>query len=153
VIRRSVIAAVAAIVLLAGCGSSHTPGISAGPSPTPTFAPQGVTTTSEIAASDATKDGTMALVAGQVLTVTLHSTYWQFAAPSDPSVLVALGQPVFQVCANPPPFPGSGCGTVMQRYQARQAGKVVLTAGRNACGEAMRCRPDQATWQLTVTVR
>jgi uncharacterized protein YceK len=142
---------VAAAILLAGCGSSHNTGVSA--SPGPSTSAVATTTPAPDQVSDTTKAGQVKLAVGQRLIVTLHSTYWQFDAPIPSSVLVPVSGPTSHVCANPPPFPGSGCGTVVQQFQARQVGVAVLTASRNACGEAVRCRPDQSRWQLTVTVQ
>jgi hypothetical protein len=136
------------IVLVAGCGSLYQNKVSSPPASTSTSTPA----PAPLAASDAIKNGQMTLAVGQRLTVTLHSTYWQFGASSDPSVVATQGSPKSQICANPPGFPGSGCGTVVEQFAAVHAGSAVLTASRNSCGEALRCSPDQSSWRLTVTV-
>lgn len=95
----------------------------------------------------------MTIAVGQKLTVTLNSTYWQFGSPSNISIVTPDGQAVAAACAAPPPYPGSGCGTVVQDYHGVRAGTAVLNASRNSCGEALACAPAQSSWKLTVLVR
>jgi hypothetical protein len=134
------VSTVVLVVLLGGCGSS-TPSTSSAPPPGP------------LAASETSNGTTMTLAVGQKLIVTLHSTYWQFGSPSNVAIVTPQGQAVAAVCSAPPPYPGSGCGTVTQGYHGVRAGTAVLNASRNSCGEALACRPDQSSWQLTVLVR
>lgn len=85
------------------------------------------------------------------VTAVLHSTYWQFNKPSDQRVLLAEDDPV----VSPQPqgcVPGQGCGTVTVRYLAVGAGRSVISAHRDTCGEAMRCTPAQSDWRVTVVV-
>jgi hypothetical protein len=106
-------------------------------------------------AVDETNNGqTVILQPGDHLQVVLHSTYWRFSPSSDPTVISADGQPVYQSpgpkgCGGPP---GSGCGTVTARYTAHHAGAAEVSAGRTSCGEAMRCTPAQSRWSVKVNV-
>ena len=86
---------------------------------------------------------------GDVLQVRLNSTYWQFRPASKAGVLSA-GHKVVHVKRMP--YPGSGAGTVVVTYHALDAGTTTITAGRVACGEAMRCMGGQASYRLTVVV-
>ena len=85
------------------------------------------------------------------VTAILHSTYWTFNKPSDGRVLIAESGPVVrpqqQGCV-----PGQGCGTVTVRYLAAGAGRSVISAHRDTCGEAMACAPNQRDWRVTVVV-
>jgi hypothetical protein len=38
-------------------------------------------------------------------------------------------------------------------FTALTAGKAVITASRSACGEALRCKPDQTRFIVNVVVR
>jgi len=103
---------------------------------------------------DETNNGqTVTLGPGDHLKAVLHSTYWQFNPPSDPTVVSADGQPAYQgggpKCGGPP---GSGCGTVTARYTAHHAGPATVSADRTTCGEAMRCAPAQSRWSVKVQV-
>lgn len=93
---------------------------------------------------------------GQRLQVILHSTYWTFDAGTDTSVLARQGDtqyhPGTRGKGGCPSFPGSGCGTAVQTYQADSAGTSTITASRTTCGEALLCTPDQGTWSVDVTV-
>jgi hypothetical protein len=114
----------------------------------------GPATTARTVQADETSNGqTMALHPGDHLTVVLHSTYWQFNAPSDSSVVSPDGDPVYAGggpnCGGPP---GSGCGTVTAHYTAGHDGQAVVSAGRTSCGEALRCTPAQSRWAVTVKV-
>ncbi|HYM66047.1 MAG TPA: hypothetical protein VEW68_02035 [Patescibacteria group bacterium] len=86
---------------------------------------------------------------GDVVQVILSSTAWTFDAPSDPSVLKLLGDPVIAPGTCPP---GMGCGSVIAKFGALKPGKAVVTASRASCGEALRCVGDQGTYDLTVMV-
>ncbi|HLJ07394.1 MAG TPA: hypothetical protein VKX24_02585 [Acidimicrobiia bacterium] len=89
---------------------------------------------------------------GDHLTVVLHSTYWQFDAPSDPGVVSADGDPVYAAGGPKCGPPGSGCGTVTVHYTAGHDGRAVVSASRTSCGEAMRCTPAQSRWSVKVNV-
>jgi hypothetical protein len=100
---------------------------------------------------ESANDSTVTIVPGDHVEVTLHSTYWQFNPSSDALVLAADGGPQTGPGTNCPKFPGSGCGTVTQKYTALKAGTATVTATRTTCGEAMACSPVQH-FKLTVHV-
>jgi hypothetical protein len=94
-------------------------------------------------------------VRGQFITITLHSTYWSYLAPS--SNIVAMKGSVLH---RPAPFkgsgsclPGMGCGTVVVTYVAQHAGSVTLSAARTTCGEALVCTGTRGRWSTTILIR
>ena len=93
---------------------------------------------------------------GQRLQVILHSTFWSFDAGTDTSVLARRGDTQYHPGTRGkngcPSFPGSGCGTAVQDYQADGAGTSTVTASRTSCGEVLQCTPEQGTWTVDVTV-
>ena len=95
------------------------------------------------------KGHSVSLHKGDVLQVRLNSTYWQFR-PASPGGVLSEGRR--DVHAKPMPYPGSGAGTVVVTYHALHSGTTTITAGRTACGEAMRCMGGQASYRLTVVV-
>jgi hypothetical protein len=101
---------------------------------------------------DQSNGQTVTLRPGDHLTVVLHSTYWQFNAPSDTGVVAADGDPVYAGQPNCGP-PGSGCGTATAHYTAGHDGTAVVSAHRETCGEALRCAPDQSRWSVKVNVK
>jgi hypothetical protein len=52
-----------------------------------------------------------------------------------------------------PNIPGLGCIPVRADFTALSDGKAVITASRSACGEALRCKPDQTQFTVIVVVR
>ena len=87
---------------------------------------------------------------GDRITVTLSSTYWTFAAPSNGAVVRQDGDPVYAPDRNC--VPGGGCGTVTASYTAIGPGSTHLTASRTSCGEALRCSDSEGSYDVTVTV-
>jgi hypothetical protein len=85
---------------------------------------------------------------GDTVVVTLHSTYWTFAVPSD--VLQPLGAP--RPSPSHCPVVGGGCGTVTSAYTAGHVGRTSLRAHRDSCGEARRCSAAESDWSVTVLV-
>jgi hypothetical protein len=87
---------------------------------------------------------------GTPVLVLLHSTYWSTPASSDPGVLAPRGpggSTPGGTCV-----PGGGCGTSSAGFSALRPGTSRVTAHRASCGEAMRCRPGQGDFEVTVTV-
>lgn len=126
-------AALAAVLLLAACG---------------TAAPSARTIPVN------TSGQTVALHVGDRLVVTLTSTYWQPQAPRPLGVLRVVSTrtvgvpPSSKTCV-----PGQGCGTVTVIYQAAQPGHAHVKATRTVCGEAMLCvTPDSKLFTVTVNV-
>ena len=52
-----------------------------------------------------------------------------------------------------PDIPGLGCTPVRADFTALTVGKAVITASRSACGEALRCKPEQTRFTVIVIVR
>jgi hypothetical protein len=92
--------------------------------------------------------------AGDRIELILRSSYWHVTGSSAPSVLRQDGSPV--LLSRPsscPDIPGLGCVPVRADFTALTDGKAVITARRSACGEALRCKPDQTRFTVNVVVR
>ena len=102
--------------------------------------------------SDADNGRTADVIAGQRVTVILHSADFEFGASTDPEVLRADGLPtVTPGGAGCVEGPGSGCGTVVASFVAVAPGDADLQADRAACAEPA-CAPADAHWRLLVHV-
>lgn len=166
------------IATVAGCSSSHVPStlptstvqsfasstVAERGAVTTTIAypvvPAGATSSTSTKSSTAggavtvmdTDNGRMVtLRRGQVLTVVLNSTYWQFGGSSDPAVLSPRGPT--RVSPEPGCVPGGGCGTATQSFLAVSIGVATVSASRTSCGEAEGCLPSTGTWQVGVRVQ
>jgi hypothetical protein len=84
--------------------------------------------------------------------VVLRSTYWRLNEAANPAVVAADGPPTV-AASRDACVPGAGCGTVTQSFVAVGTGQAELSADRTLCGEAMRCRPDQQHFAVSVVVR
>jgi hypothetical protein len=92
--------------------------------------------------------------AGDRIELILSSSYWHVTGSSAPSVLRQDGPPV--LLSRPsscPKIPGLGCVPVRADFTVLTDGKAVITASRSACGEALRCKPDQTRFTVIVVVR
>lgn len=92
--------------------------------------------------------------AGDRIELILSSSYWRVTGSSAPRVLRQDGSPV--LLSRPkscPDIPGLGCIRVRADFTALTDGKAVITAERSACGEALRCKPDQTRFTVIVDVR
>jgi hypothetical protein len=92
--------------------------------------------------------------AGDRIELILSSSYWHVTGSSAPSVLRQDGPPV--LLSRPsscPDIPGLGCIPVRADFAALTDGQAVITASRSACGEALRCMPDQTRFTVIVVVR
>jgi hypothetical protein len=91
--------------------------------------------------------------AGDRIELILSSSYWHVTGSSAPSVLRQDGPPVLlprpKSC---PDIPGLGCIPVRADFTARTDGRAAITARRSACGEALRCKPDQTRFTVIVVV-
>jgi hypothetical protein len=109
-----------------------------------------------VTVSEADNGHAVTLHRGQRLQVILHSTYWTFDGGTDTAVLARHGDtqyhPGTRGKGGCPSFPGSGCGTAVQGYQADGAGTSTVTATRTSCGEVLMCSPEMGTWSVDVTV-
>ena len=91
--------------------ASHRPVVS--PTPSPSHGPKTYTVTE----TDAGK--TVRVARGEFVVLVLHNTYWTIQGSSDPKVLKAVTQPSDGSASTPcPAYPGSGCGTVSQKFAA-----------------------------------
>jgi hypothetical protein len=100
---------------------------------------------------DTANGSTVHVHVGDVVRVTLHSTYWQMNAPST----AALQERISDVVASPPApgrVPGLGAGTVVTTYVAHTSGTAQITAHRTSCGEALQCTPDKQSYAVTIAV-
>jgi len=91
--------------------------------------------------------------AGDRIELILSSSYWHVTGSSAPSVLRQDGPPV--LLSRPsscPDIPGLGCVPVRADFTALAEGKATIAATRSVCGEALRCRPDQMRFTVTVVV-
>lgn len=50
------------------------------------------------------------------------------------------------------PVPGELCGTSIRTFTAARPGTAMIEAGRDSCGEALRCLAGSDTFQMTVKV-
>src|SRR5262252_5440556 len=92
--------------------------------------------------------------AGDRIELILSSSYWHVTGSSAPRVLRQDGPPVpLPRPSTCPDIPGLGCVPVRADFTALTDGKAVITASRSACGEALRCNPDQARFKVMVAVR
>lgn len=92
--------------------------------------------------------------AGERIELILSSSYWRVTGSSAPTVLRQDGVPV--LLSRPkscPDIPGLGCTPVRADFTALTDGKAEITAQRSACGEAMRCKPDQTRFTVIIDVR
>lgn len=101
-------------------------------------------------------NGTMVpIAAGDRVELILSSSYWNVAGSSAPSVLRQDGPatPMPRPSSCPANIPGLGCIPIQMKFTALADGKAVIKASRTTCGEALRCRPDQTRFTVTVVVR
>ncbi|MBD0692760.1 hypothetical protein [Streptomyces sp. CBMA123] len=136
----------AALLALAGCGSTHASTAASAPAPTITV----VTPPAAVTADEKANHTTVKVAVGAAVSVELHGTYWSAAASSAPDVLSPAGSPT--TAPSPSCRPGGGCGTVTTTFAARTAGTAHLTASRTVCGEALNCAPDQRSYDVTIEV-
>jgi hypothetical protein len=122
------------------------------PAPPLAPSPAPIVPASQTLVDDNANGKSIPIQTGARLKLVLHSTYWEIQGSSDPKILTQLGEPLV-VADTTVRIPGSGAGTVSVEFQAIAPGTVNITASRTACGEALRCAPDQASFKVTVTVR
>jgi len=139
----TVVVAVSAVSIMtsAGCGTAASRGPGAGG---PTV----------IVVRDDANGKAVSARAGDRITLILSSSYWHVTGSSAPSVLRQDGPPApLRRPKSCPDIPGLGCIPVRADFTAVTDGKAVIMASRTACGEALRCRPDQTRFTVTVVVR
>ncbi|WP_405883831.1 hypothetical protein OG762_38025 [Streptomyces sp. NBC_01136] len=147
------LAAAAATVALGGCSSGPTgPAVSPPPSRTPASSASSApseSATRSVVLDERARGTTVRVTTGTLVVVRLHSAYWSTPAGSDPRVLTPVGGGTTDTATCPP---GRGCGISSARFTALRPGTAQITAGRDSCGEAMRCPPGQGRYDVTVTV-
>ena len=106
----------------------------------------------EIAVDENSNGSTIQVALGQVIELTLHSTYWKVEGSSDQYVVSQNTEPSRMPAPSGTCPPGVGCGMVHVAFTARQQGTARISASRTLCGEALLCKPDQQSFLLTVVV-
>ena len=145
--RRRLMAVVVAVFVISimtsvACGTAVSP--ASGPVAGPTM----------IVVRDDANGKAVSARPGDRIELTLSSSYWRVTGSSAPSVLRQDGPPVLLPRPSScPDIPGLGCIPVRADFTALTDGKAVITASRSACGEALRCMPDQARFTVIVVVR
>lgn len=105
--------------------------------------------------SEQADGGSVTVTAGATVRLVLHSTFWAAPRSSAPDRLAPVAAASSAPSTGPGCRPGSGCGTVTADFLARgaaTAATVRLTSTRTSCGEAVRCRPGQADFTVTVVI-
>jgi hypothetical protein len=162
---------VAGLIVLGACGSSTSvtaggpatsiattaPGVSGATSVAatteapskPTIAANG-----DVTVGESINQQTVTVPLGAVVTVVLHSTYWQIGAPLDTKTLRPEGEPVVDAVlpGQGGCVAGQGCGTVTQRFTTVAKGSSTLSASRTSCGEALACTAQNGNWSMTIIV-
>lgn len=131
--------AAAAALLLTGCGT-------AGPA---TQHHGGGAQT--IVKRDASNGSTVRVSVGDKLELILGSSYWNFRGSSAPGILRQMG-PAELLKTKRTCVPGGGCQPKRVIYRAVKPGRVVITAHRVSCGEALACTGSKGSFKLTVIV-
>ena len=141
---------VAPVTTMRPPGTTATTPATRPPTTTATTQPSSRSGTIPVSESDA---GTTVRVAvGSTLVVTLHSTYWGFASPSNPAILRQVGGVTTDPVLPPACVPGAGCGTVSVTYQAAAVGQSAISASRTTCGEALSCTGTAGSYSVQVVV-
>jgi hypothetical protein len=138
----------AGIVTSAGCGTAASHAGGAGADGSGAGAPR------VIVVRDGANGTAVSARAGDRIELVLSSSYWHVTGSSAASVLRQDGPPV--LLSRPrscPDIPGLGCTPVRADFTALTDGKAVVTARRSSCGEALRCKPGQTRFAVTVVVR
>jgi hypothetical protein len=98
--------------------------------------------------------GTVALRRGQLLSVSLDSTYWAMAVtpPAGPLVVRSRSVTPGGPACGTPAVPGSGCGVAELVVLGARVGTASVVGTRSTCGEALRCPPGETSYELRVVV-
>jgi hypothetical protein len=97
---------------------------------------------------------TVSARAGDRIELILSSSYWKVSGSSAPGVLRQDGPAaLLPRPSSCPGISGLGCVPVRADFTALTDGMAVIAASRSACGEALRCMPDQTRFTVIVTVR
>lgn len=104
-----------------------------------------------VSVTDADAGKTIQLHTGDSLTLTLASTYWKIADPSNTQVIKMAGKQV--TAPSHDCIPGGGCGAAVAHFSPVSAGSAQITASRTTCGEALACTGDRGSFSVTVVVK
>jgi hypothetical protein len=108
--------------------------------------------------STANNKKTINIRTGDQIILTLDSTYWAID-PVDNTKLKPQGDPLVTPIMPGPDapegckLPGSGCGTIVWKLKAIKKGVSFIKASRQSCGEALKCTPEQSSFQLRLNVK
>jgi predicted secreted protein len=117
-----------------------------------TASAQGAPSGHRVVVTEADNGSTITLHNGDTLLVKLHSTYWRLHQTDTTSVLKLDGHTVDVRRGHCPP--GVGCGTVRATFNTESAGRAVVHASRQLCGEVIRCtNGNPSQYVVTVVVR
>jgi hypothetical protein len=94
---------------------------------------------------------TVTIHRGDRVRVVLHNTYWSIDGAHG-RALKAKGPQKTVGHMGAGCVPGAGCGTVTRAFTAAHTGTARLVAGRDSCGEAMRCTDGQGSFRVTIHV-
>lgn len=139
----TVLAAVSVVAIMAAAGCGTAPASANGPIAGPRV----------IVLRNAASGKVISARPGDRIELILSSSYWHVTGSSKTSVLRQDGRLV--LLARPrscPDIPGLGCVPVRVDFTALTEGKATIAATRSVCGEALRCRPDQMRFTVTVDV-
>jgi len=106
--------------------------------------------------SEAQNATTISVKSGTLVTIALHSTYWDGAKVQNlvqikPSEISPT--PATPTAADGCQHPGSGCGTIKWFYKAKKKGFATFTASRTTCGEAMQCTSENSNFKVKFLVK
>lgn len=132
--KRTTIAA--ALVLLAGCGSSGGAGSSDG-------------SASPVLVTEKDNGHSVQVRRGGVIELRLHNTYWQVDSAQGDALVVTSRKVVPRRGHCPP---GQGCGTVAVDLRAAHDGRVTVRAHRTSCGEARLCTGSEGSFTVGIVV-
>jgi hypothetical protein len=102
--------------------------------------------------SEAADGQTVTIHVGTILTLELHSTYWQVDGSSNTAVLGPVSGPTVAPASPGTCVPGGGCGTVVAVFRAITPGRATVTAARTTCGEALLCTGSAGAFGVSVVV-
>ncbi len=140
-------------------GPASTPRPTVRPVPTPTrspapprITPAPSSASAKLTISEAADGRTVTVHVGTLVTLELHSTYWQVDGSSNAAVLGPVSGPTAVPASPGTCVPGGGCGTVVAVFRAIAPGRATVTAARTTCGEALLCTGSAGAFDVTVVV-
>lgn len=89
----------------------------------------------------------VAVRVGEQITIVLGAADWSFADANDPALTLVSRA----VRPSTPCLRGESCGTSSATFDVVGPGRVIVSASRATCGEAIRCSVAQLEWKVTLT--